>query len=149
MELSRHRKENGQAEHMPSQPEEEDVGVDMPEKLSRLELFLGGPFSRFVYTFRYLIILCGLALALHAGWWCTELRALSKTEQYFPSQHPITRAFDQAAGVFNEGTTAPTITVDVMWGLDGVGINKTGVDFYNASDLGQPIWDLSFDASDP
>jgi len=34
-----------------------------------------------------------------------------------------------------------------MWGVDG--INKTGVDFYNASQIGSAVWDNSFDMSSP
>jgi hypothetical protein len=30
-----------------------------------------------------------------------------------------------------------------MWGIDG--INKTGVDYYNASQIGTTIWDEEFD----
>lgn len=34
-----------------------------------------------------------------------------------------------------------------MWGVDT--INKTKVDFFNASDIGETIWDDEFDMSDP
>jgi hypothetical protein len=34
-----------------------------------------------------------------------------------------------------------------MWGVSG--INKTGVDFFNASEIGTAIWDNNFDMSDP
>ena len=33
-----------------------------------------------------------------------------------------------------------------MWGI--VDINKTGVDFFNASEIGTAEWDKSFDLSD-
>jgi hypothetical protein len=33
----------------------------------------------------------------------------------------------------------------MMWGLED--INKTGVDFYNASDFGTAQWDKNFDMS--
>ena len=32
-----------------------------------------------------------------------------------------------------------------MWGIEG--INKTGVDYYNASDIGSALWDKDFDLS--
>ena len=34
-----------------------------------------------------------------------------------------------------------------MWGVEY--INKTLVDFYNASDIGTVIWDTDFDMSSP
>ena len=46
---------------------------------------------------------------------------------------------------FNDGQYAQTITVDIMWGVQN--INKSAVDFFNASDIGTPIWDNSFDMS--
>ena len=47
--------------------------------------------------------------------------------------------FEKILFGFNEGDQAQTIVVDIMWGLEG--INKTGVDYYNASDIGSAIWD--------
>ena len=32
-----------------------------------------------------------------------------------------------------------------MWGVDN--INKSKVDFFNASDIGEPIWDDTFEMS--
>lgn len=43
------------------------------------------------------------------------------------------------------GEQAQTIVVDMMWGVEG--INKTNVDFFNASDIGTTIWDNEFDMS--
>jgi hypothetical protein len=39
------------------------------------------------------------------------------------------------------------VVVDIIWGLEG--INKTGVDRFNASDIGVANWDLKFDLSPP
>jgi hypothetical protein len=37
--------------------------------------------------------------------------------------------------------------VDIIWGLNGV--NKTGVDRFNASDIGIADWDFNFDPTPP
>ena len=46
-------------------------------------------------------------------------------------------------GGFNEGKQGQSIVIDLMWGLTGV--DKSVVTYYNASDLGEPIWDNEFD----
>ena len=56
-------------------------------------------------------------------------------------------AFDHTLNAFHDGDQGQSIVVDIMWGISG--INKTGVDFFNASDIGKPIWDPNFDMSDP
>ena len=55
--------------------------------------------------------------------------------------------FDNIMNGFNEGNHAQTIIVDIMWGLKG--INKVGVDRFNASDIGVADWDLTFDPTPP
>lgn len=68
-------------------------------------------------------------------------------EQYFPSDHLLQVSFNKIVNDFNEGDQGQSIVVDIMWGVNG--INKTGVDFYNASQIGQAIWDDGFDMSQP
>ena len=50
---------------------------------------------------------------------------------------------DVLIGGFNEGKQGQSIVIDLMWGLTG--IDKSNVVYYNASDLGEPIWDDEFD----
>ena len=66
-------------------------------------------------------------------------------EQYFSEDHILTQSFDKVMNEFNEGDQGQSIVVDIMWGLHG--INKTGVDFFNASEIGAAIWDKNFDMS--
>lgn len=66
-------------------------------------------------------------------------------EEYFEEDYYITQAFAKTVSGFNDGDYAQTIVVDIMWGVDT--INKTKVDFFNASDIGEPIWDHDFDMS--
>ena len=64
-------------------------------------------------------------------------------ERYFPQDHPITGAFDVLIGGFNEGKQGQSIVVELMFGLEG--IDKSKVDYYNASDLGEPVWKQDLD----
>lgn len=64
-------------------------------------------------------------------------------ENYFPQNHPITGAFDVLIGGFNAGEQGQSIVVYIMWGLDG--IDKSKVDYYNASDIGEAKWKDDFD----
>ena len=66
-------------------------------------------------------------------------------EEYFTKDHYITQALDKTMQEFNDGQYAQTIVVDIMWGVEN--INKTGVDFFNASDIGTAIWDNEFEMS--
>jgi len=68
-------------------------------------------------------------------------------EEYFPSDHYITEAFAKLLLGFNEGNAAQTILVDIMWGAKD--INKENVEFYNATDIGEPVYDENFDLSPP
>lgn len=64
-------------------------------------------------------------------------------EDYFYPKHYMSVGLNTHLDEFNPGGLPLGITVDVMWGIDG--INKTGVDFFNASQIGTPIWDEEFD----
>lgn len=68
-------------------------------------------------------------------------------ELFFPDNAPIVHAFHKIVYGFNDGNAGQSIVVDIMWGVDG--INKTGVDFYNASQIGSAIWDKNFNPSSP
>lgn len=64
-------------------------------------------------------------------------------ERYFPPDHPNSLALDVMIGGFNDGKVGQSIVVDLMWGLKG--IDKSDVYYYNASDIGEPLWDEEFD----
>lgn len=66
-------------------------------------------------------------------------------EQFFKEDHQLTKSFYATVNDFNEGDQGQSIVVDIMWGLNG--INKTGVDRFNASDIGSADWDKEFDMS--
>ena len=66
-------------------------------------------------------------------------------ENFFTEDHFATQALNKMANDFHEGETGSAIFVDIMWGVDG--IDKDGVDFFNASDIGKAIWDEDFDMS--
>jgi len=114
-------------------------------KLGALEKFFDGPWNRFVGACRWPIIILGVLVGVYAAQRSREIRGLSSQEQYFADDYPLSVAFRKTIDGFNDGDYAQTIVVDIMWGLEG--INKTGVDFFNASDLGEAIWDTSFEMS--
>lgn len=115
------------------------------KKLGALEKFFDGPWNRFVRSCRWPIIVLGVLAGVYAAHRSQEIRGLSSQEQYFADDYPLTVAFRKTIDGFNDGDYAQTIVVDIMWGLEA--INKTGVDFFNASDFGEAIWDTSFDMS--
>ena len=115
------------------------------DKVGALERFFDGPWNNIVRFCRWPIILIGLAAGAYAGWRSMEIQGLSKMEEYFTKDHYITQALDKTMQEFNDGQYAQTIVVDIMWGVEN--INKTGVDFFNASDIGTAIWDNEFEMS--
>jgi hypothetical protein len=115
--------------------------------MGSIERAFDGPVNSCVKKWRYLIIFLGLGLAAFSGYKCTELQGLASMEQYFKADHEVTLAFSKVTNDFNEGTQGQSIIVDIMWGV--VGIDKEGVDFFNASDVGKAIWDYEFDLSEP
>lgn len=117
------------------------------EELTSMEIFFDTTFNTFVYRMRYVIILFSMVLAAYAGYRSFEVQGLTKMEQLFPAKHQIQLAFEHTLSSFHDGDQGQSIVVDLMWGVQG--INKTGVDFFNASDIGTPIWDDAFDMSDP
>ena len=127
--------------------QDEDAESDDHPKLNVVEAFFDGPFLLFVKRFRFLIILAGLALSAYSTYRCTEIQGLTKMEQYFKYEHQVWQAFETIAFDYNDGDYSQTIDVDLMWGIEG--INKTQVDFFNASDIGSTIWDKDFDMSHP
>ena len=108
-------------------------------------MFFDTTWNNWVQRYRWPIVIVGLLAATYAGIRSTEIRGLSKMEEYTPKDHYVMVGFEKILFGFNEGEQAQTIVVDIMWGLKG--INKTKVDYYNASDIGEPIWDKDFDLS--
>ena len=113
------------------------------EKLNSLELFFDSTWNSWVKKYRWPILFLGILVASYAAIRSTEIVGLSEMERYFPPGHPVTGAFDVLIGGFNEGNQGQAIVVDLMWGLDG--IDKSKVDYYNASDIGEAKWKDDFD----
>jgi len=76
-----------------------------------------------------------------------EIQALSSMEDIVKEEHYVKQAFNKLLYEFNDGDQGQSIIVEFVWGTNG--INKTGVDHFNASDIGKPIWDDNFDISHP
>ena len=66
-------------------------------------------------------------------------------EQFFGDEHDLTLGFAKAQNGFNSGENGQSIIVDIMWGING--INRTGTDRFNASQIGTALWDDNFDMS--
>ena len=66
-------------------------------------------------------------------------------EQYFWANHYVAKGMSTVTSLYNKESQGQNSVVDIMWGLEG--INKTEVSFYNASDIGTPIYDDSFNFS--
>ena len=113
------------------------------EKLNSIDFFFDTTWNNWVKKYRWPVVLVGVLLASYAAIRSTEIVGLSQMERYFPQSHPITGAFDVLIGGFNEGSNGQSIVVELMWGLDG--IEKSNVDYYNASDLGEAKWKQDFD----
>lgn len=52
-------------------------------------------------------------------------------EDFVKYDHYLYLAFDSLVFNFHDGDQGQSIVVDFLWGTDG--LNKTGVDYYNAS----------------
>jgi hypothetical protein len=124
-------------------PTEEIVEGKKVKELGFFEKFFDGYLNRKVHKFRWPIIILGFGTAIYAAVRSTEIRGLSRMEDYFYPSHYYTIGLKKNLEGFNEGGLPLGITVDIMWGIQG--INKTGVDYYNASDIGTAIWDREFD----
>jgi hypothetical protein len=78
-----------------------------------------------------MIIIVSFGSAAYAGYRAKDIEGLSTIEQFFPRDHMLTMGFYKSVDGFNEGDQGQSIIVDIMWGVSG--INKTGVDRFNAS----------------
>jgi hypothetical protein len=101
------------------------------EKLGPVEIFFGTKYAKFIQSWRIPIILLGFVAAAYAGWWSKDIQGLSQMEMFFKEDHMLTVGFYKSLNGFNEGDQGQSIIVDIMWGIQG--INKTGVDRFNAS----------------
>lgn len=119
--------------------------VQTNQELGKVEIFFDTTWNNFVRKFRWPIVIIGLLMGVYAGHRSSEIRGLTSMEQYTPYDHYVMVAFRKILFGFNEGDQAQTIVVDIMWGVEG--INKTNVDYFNASDIGRATWDKEFDLS--
>jgi len=104
---------------------------DAVQELTKIEVWFDTTFNTFVFKFRYIILLAGFLMAAYAGIRSTEVSGLTRMEDYFKPDHIVMISFNKTISDFNEGDQGQAIMVDIMWGVEG--INKTGVDFFNAS----------------
>lgn len=117
------------------------------EKLGPVEIFFDTHFMSFISRFSCLLLVLGLLSAGYAGYRATEIQGLSKMEDIVKEDHYMYKAFARLVFDFHDGDQGQSIVVDFIWGTDG--LNKTGVDYYNASQIGSVIWDDQFDLSPP
>jgi predicted RND superfamily exporter protein len=85
--------------------EEEQVAVK-EEELGPIEQFFDTTWNDFVKKFRWPIVIAGLAMAAYAGVRSTEIRGLSKMEEYTPKDHFVMIGFEKILFGFNEGDQA-------------------------------------------
>lgn len=101
------------------------------EQLGPIEIFFDTHFMSFITNCKCILIIGGLLLAAYSGYRATEIEGLSKMEDLVKHDHFIYKAFDSIVFGFLDGDQGQSIVVDFVWGTDG--LNKTGVDYYNAT----------------
>lgn len=115
------------------------------EQLGPVEIFFDTHFMKMISNCRCLFIILGFLFAGYAGFRSREIEGLSKMEDIVKHDHYLYQAFERLVSGFHDGDQGQSIVVDFIWGTNG--LNKTGVDFYNASQIGTVIWDEEFDLS--
>ena len=82
-------------------------------------------------------------LGLVFGYYALQLRPAARAYSVWPSWHNEYQYLEARDTLFELAEEQ----VHVFWGVSGV--DRTGVDRWNESDIGQVVWDNEFNASDP
>jgi len=114
-----------------------------------LEKFFAGPYSRFVFKLRFIILAVLIILVGVGIYGTTQIKARQEPEDFLPSSHPISQYFDTSSEVFLSSEESSSqfqiVTVHQIWGIEG--IDRSEKDASDASDLGEPVYDPNFSVS--
>lgn len=113
--------------------------------MSGLERFFYGPYASFVICCRWPIFIIGLGAGIYGFMQSSQLKPLSRFEDYLPDDHYISKAISKTTTGFKLGGISPAIDVEIIWGVETT--DKNGTDYYDTNEFGKIIWDDEFDPS--
>lgn len=108
-----------------------------------IERFFRGPWLRFLFKFRYILVVLAAVLAGASIYFATRLKPPTDTEEFLPASHPLSIAFDTLAKAFPTTQADQQLRVRVTWGI--LDVDREGTSKFEPSQRGKPILDDEFD----
>lgn len=134
---------------MVRKPSDVDKNSERKEKnasASRwIEIFFQDYWNNFISKFKWIIIPIVLIWVGIAIWRVTEFRSATVALEMLPSDHYLRKLIDSLRNDYHTGGNDDTINISIIWGIDGV--NRGGIDRWDADNRGKIIWDSNFDMS--
>jgi len=126
---------------------EKEVDADVPQaKEALMTRFFGGPFNLALFKLRYVVTAIGTLAGCFVIYYATKIGPLSKQEDFLPPNTPIVKLNniinDEFAAI---DSNKNQIKVKIFWGVKD--LDKKDVGLWDATDLGELVWDPDFTVS--
>ena len=112
----------------------------LDEKTDCLTRFLAGPYNKFIYKYRYILIAALVIYGVVSAGIASQMGPLTKGETMLPAEHPLIQTQNIMLNEFKVGLGGPsTLSVSITWGIKEV--KRENMKQWDASDMGELIWD--------
>lgn len=114
-----------------------------PAEYRALERFFRGPWHSVICKARFFIFSLAISLVAVSIWLATRLGPPTTEENFLPSDHPFSTAFDTIRQAFPVSEASSQLNVRITWGIKDV--DRKGTSKFDVSKLGTIIFDDEFD----
>ena len=113
------------------------------QQFGMVENFFANYWDPAVNWMRYIIVLVTLVWLSFATYRLFQMKGLSKPEEFFSDDHPLTDGRYESRNEFFQSDRDLAVKVRFVWGVTD--IDREGTTKWDPEDIGKPIWDQTFD----
>jgi len=113
--------------------------------MSGIEKCFDGFWNNLLHKFRWVIIGVILVWSLVSAGFTSQLGPLTEQEEFLPADHPAMLAINLSRDTFYSGASDVAIYIQIYWGIDS--IDKSSIPSWDATAIGEIVWDDSMDIS--
>eukprot|EP01022_Parablepharisma_sp_SALTPOND_P028570 TRINITY_DN71172_c0_g1_i1.p1 TRINITY_DN71172_c0_g1~~TRINITY_DN71172_c0_g1_i1.p1 ORF type:complete len:810 (+),score=47.03 TRINITY_DN71172_c0_g1_i1:130-2559(+) len=125
----------------------QDSRQSINSNLGVLESFFEKCFAPTLYRISVLVLVLLLGLLIAMIYFSAKIPGVSKPEQLLPASYDISYSRSLVKEAFGHGEGDENIVVRFVYGIKEV--DSSGIEFYNADNIGKIVWDPEFNLSDP
>ena len=122
---------------------EENEGKSYLKSETRVERFFATHWNTWTNKLKIPILIGALILVSLAIWRASRIEPATEALKWLEDDHPIEKLRQSLQNDYNQGENDEIIEVSIFWGVRGV--DRSGTDRWDPTDIGKIIWDDDFD----